>query len=189
MKKIILAISLLSLLVIIFNHPKQEKVSRVAGDILIFESGNWARIFPAGARFVGNNPLDLRSYEKYSYDNRKIEEGLYDYDGNFLPNAEPTESTNFFFFTILMVSATIYLIVFGRNDFIWARDLFNARKDVAITALPQERRNLLLKGKMSCELCNASPDFNLVNETRIQGMVFVEGKCNLCNEQKKVRLK
>lgn len=188
MKKLLAAVMAICIVLLLIVHRKTETVYRTEGNIIYFESGNYAVTTDAHGR-TSNNPLELRYYAKYTYNNILLERGQIDYDGTFIPDNDPVENGRFFFFTILFISATWYLVFFAKADLVHIRDWYTSRGDVAITAMDAARRNALLKGNMRCDTCNDAPDFTVTKEERTQGMVFVEGNCNLCNQSKKIRLR
>ena len=189
MRKYLLILFVLSTAVLLLNHPKPEKVIRTEGSKLVFESGNYAIVYPFGLHRIPSNPLGLRTYEKFTFEDKKIEQGLYDNNGEFFPDDDIRLKNNSFFFYIIMTIMAIYFTFFFYRDFINARDWFHSRTDIAFTAMLPEKRNVALKNKMSCDRCNTSPNFSADKELRVQGMIWIEGKCNICGEQKKIRIK
>lgn len=188
MRKLLAAVMAICIVLLLLVHRKTETVYRTDGNVIYFESGNYAVTGDTKEK-TGNNPLMLNRYAKYTFDNKLLEQGLIDHDGTFLPDNDPVENGRFFFFTILLISATWYLVFFAKADMVHIRDWYTSRGDVAITAMDPARRNALLKGNMRCDTCNNAPDFSVIKEERVQGMVFVEGNCNLCNQSKKIRLR
>lgn len=184
-----MAVFILSTILLLFVKQNKEVVYRTEDNKLVFESGNWAVVSEIQEMKSYNNPLALRRYAKYSFDNKLIEQGLVDNDGTFIPDNDPAESGRFFFFTVILLSVTFYLLLYAKADFIVARDWYTSRSDVAITAMQPDKRNAILKNKINCERCNTSPDFSVDRELRVQGMIFVEGQCNICLEKRKIRLK
>lgn len=188
MRYIILALIGLSLLLLLLVKRKEETVYRTDGNVIYFESGNYAVLADADTR-TKYNPLALKYYAKFTYDNKLLEQGIVDHDGTFIPDNDPVEKGHFFFFTTLFISITAYLLLYSKSDMVAARDWLKARNDMAITAMDTKKQQALLAGKMRCERCNIAPDFAITKEERVQGMIFIEGSCNLCNEQKKIRLR
>jgi hypothetical protein len=188
MRYIILAIIGISVILLLLVKRKAETVYRTDGNVMYFESGNYAVLADANER-TKYNPLALKYYAKFTYDNKLLEQGIVDHDGTFIPDNDPVENGHFFFFTTLLVSLTAYMLLYSKGDIVAARDWLNARNDMAITAMDSKKQQALLAGNMRCERCNHAPDFAITKEERVQGMIFVEGSCNLCSEQKKIRLR
>jgi len=46
-----------------------------------------------------------------------------------------------------------------------------------------------LMHKMLCDVCNTSANFTVEKEEYIQGMIFIEGKCQICSRQNRIRIK
>ena len=99
---------MLSTAVLLLNHPKPEKVIRTEGSKLVFESGNYAIVYPFGLHRIPSNPLGLRTYEKFTFEDKKIEQGLYDNNGELFPDDDIRLKNNSFFFYIIMTIMAIY---------------------------------------------------------------------------------
>jgi|ERR1043165_1385939 hypothetical protein len=189
MRKVLALIFILAtFLLLFFVRHKQEKIARTDGNRITFESGNFARIYEDGQQPGVSNPAHHRTYAKFSFDGTQIEQGLF-VDGEFLPDNDKIENTRYFLYTLNGLILALYFIFFFRADYIHLRDWYKNRTAVPYTAMNSNQLSKALAGKMSCDRCNTSPDFSLQKETMVQGMIFLEGNCNVCKEAKKVRVK